>query len=129
MLQLEAKSQWVKDYGCAMMCVLEECNKRHLLTVSSENVDLYHRILAENDCFTKDQDIIWVRAFSTLGLKVTYLGHIEEGADFIFYNWYNARTGWYHFTHGKKNVCTYDPLGYSITAKEGIIYSVRGFKV
>ena len=121
-------NQFIISEGCAFMSVLYWVNKYKNISLDPATIEVYFNWMKENACFTSDNLIIWQNAFRFLGLPIVYEKNMPD-ADFYIYNWHNPRTGHYHFTPGANGIALFDPLGFSVTVREGHIHSTRGFKL
>ena len=126
----------IHDFGCGIMCCFflgNKLNKNLILDIEFiiEKIDEY----VDKKWLLEDMTIIeWERIISDLTtLSVKYLGHI--GADVKcaknqreILQWFNKRTNFKHFTCGDgEGHCTYDPLGESVSVREGSVLSKRIF--
>lgn len=125
---IHAASTWVKEKACAVFSILYWVNRYKNTSFSPSTIELYIQWMKEAGCFTDDMDVYWLRAFAFFGMHVIMVD-AESDADFSIYNWYNKRTGFFHFTPGKEDICLNDSLGFSVTVHEGCIHSKRNFKI
>lgn len=112
----------IGKYGCGFLCLC------HIMGISDSELFFYYRNaikkgLIDQECYVKD----W-------GKLATYLcptWHVfrceksntkDKKAVFFLEYWYNPRTKLHHF-----KLKDWDPLGQSVTVKEGMIESYCNF--
>lgn len=127
---------WWKESGCSLMSIFFFVNKFTNYPFDIET------ILALGDQFRKHgyvseeffiQD--WEGCFNFFPkINVIYTNRHEDPSrickprEFEILQWYNPETGLKHFTSGDgRGHVTYDPLGESITARDGFLSSKRIF--
>ena len=109
-------------YGCGFLCLC------HIMGVpDSELFFYYHKCIEEGlideECYVKD----WGRLATYLcptwhSFTCKKSNTKDPKAVFCIEYWYNARTKLHHF-----KLEDWDPLGQSVTVKEGTIESYRNF--
>lgn len=121
----------IGNYGCYLICVYKAILK------SSSDACILARIITDYDFF-KDHTIIGndceilqpALICKRYGINVTVekTKNWPSNALFVIGKYHNKRTGYSHFTlmKGPREV-EYDPLGDSVTVKEGDIESYRAF--
>lgn len=130
------RGQKIHDFGCGIMCCFFLGNKLN----KDLNLDI-NQILFKIEEYIKnkylDEDMTvleWGKIVKDLtGKDVKYLGHIAsdvkcQGNQREILQWFNKRTNFKHFTCGDgEGHCTYDPLGESVSVREGVVFSKRIF--
>ena len=118
---------WTNEYGCAVMSILFLVNKKTGLELSPEIIESY--IESGEHCFTSDKDVYWTKFFRHLGCKVSVKkasrNDPHQDGTFEINKWYNPRTGHSHFVVGYGEIVCYDPLGESVTCREGYLKDKR----
>lgn len=127
-------SEWIKEKGCALMSVLYYVNKFKNVKMAPNKIEIYFEQMKDGGCFTDNLDIIWYKAFAFFGIDVRVIVKNDskyklKKNEYAIAEWYNERTGLYHFTPVEGSVCLYDPLGLSKTVAEGYVKSLRIIKV
>lgn len=133
---LYPRGRRIHDYGCGIMCCFFLGNKLNKdLTLSIEEIVDKIEEFIKKKWLEEDMTVLqWEKIVEDLtGLKTSYLGH--SGADVVcnknqreILQWFNKRTNFKHFTCGDgKGHCTYDPLGESVSVREGYVLSKRIF--
>ena len=130
-LQTDSRlKEWTNKYGCAVMCIFFLVNKKTGLELSPEIIESY--IDSGDHCFTSDRDVYWDKFFNHLGCNVSVkkAGRAEspENGTFEINQWYNPRTKHSHFVVGYGEIVCYDPLGESVTCREGYLKDKRIIK-
>lgn len=122
---------WVDQNGCAMLSVMYWANRYKNVSFSPLAIERdYYALREAGGLVVIENEILvsWIQAFKFYGMDVKFV-QTEDASDFCIYEWYNERTKLRHFTPGEKGLCLFDPLGFSITVREGIIKSKRCFKL
>lgn len=123
------RNAWIKAEGCATFCVFFIANKLKNYPFSIEEIERIVADFVKKDIYTKDMLIKWQEAFAYFGIKTTYKKesphYIAKKNEYEITAYYNAKTKFTHFviTHG--DVVIYDPLGMSVTVKDGYQHSKR----
>ena len=112
----------IGKYGCGFLCVC------HKMGIADTELLLYYKIalksgFVDEDCFVND----WGRLATFLDpdgnkYRCEKSNLKDKKADFFIEYWYNPRTKLHHF-----KLKDWDPLGESVTVKEGMIESYRNF--
>lgn len=121
----------IGNYGCYLISLYKAILK------TSSDACILARIITDYDYFKKnniigdDCEILQPdKICERYGINVTVekTNKWPSNALFVIGKWYNKRTGYSHFTlmKGPREV-EYDPLGDSVTVKEGDIESYRAF--
>ena len=121
----------IGNFGCYLIsiykAILNTSSDACILARIANDYDYFkeHNIIGD-DCEILQPDKICER----YGINVTVekTKNWPSNALFVIGKWHNKRTGYSHFTlmKGPKEV-EYDPLGDSVTVKEGDIESYRAF--
>jgi len=128
------KNEWVHEYGCAIMSIFFIVNQKTGKHFSPAKIDIYIEQMKQANCFTEDMLVYWERAFQFMGIPAKYLGKKEpkyklKKGEFSIAQYHNPATGHTHFVVGEKEVISFDPLGQSITCRDGELVAYRVFKV
>ena len=128
---------WWGKAGCAIMDVFYFVNKFTNYPFDTETMlilgDSFRKHdLVGNEFYVKD----WQGLFNYFpSMQVVYTNRHEtpdrqcQEGEFEILDWYNPRTGKRHFTAGNGHgYVTYDPMGESLTVKEGFLRSKRIFQ-
>jgi hypothetical protein len=126
----------IHDYGCGIMCCFflgNKLNKNLSLDVNQILFKIEEYI--KNKWLEEDMTVLeWEKIVKDLTEKeVKYLGHIAsdvkcQSNQREILQWFNKRTNFKHFTCGDgEGHCTYDPLGESVSVREGYVFSKRIF--
>lgn len=126
----------IHDYGCGIMSCFFLGNKlnRDLTLGIDEIIDKIDFYIGKK-WLEEDMTVLeWGKIIEDLtNLKTAYLGHVGAEVECSqnqreILQWYNKRTNFKHFTCGDgKGHCTYDPLGESVSVREGYVLSKRIF--
>ncbi|MDC7218655.1 MAG: DUF261 family protein [Spirochaetales bacterium] len=130
------KTKWIHKEGCATMAVLWYLNKKKGLQMSPELVDQYFERLKDFGAYTDKMLIDWRKAFRAFGSNVfvSYnpIDYRLAPGEFAIGEWYNPKTRFTHFTAVDgvpgNYICTYDPLGESVTVRDGYLKRLRVFR-
>lgn len=121
----------IGNYGCYLIsiykAILKSSSDDCILARIANDYDYFKKNnIIGNDCEILQPALICKR----YGINVTVekTKNWPSNALFVIGKWYNKRTGYSHFTlmKGPRDV-EYDPLGDSVTVKEGDIESYRAF--
>ena len=126
----------IHDYGCGILSCFFLGNKLNKeLVLDVDFIVERIREFIQKKWLEKDMTVLeWEKIVGELtNLSVKYLGHI--GAEVKcsknqreILQWFNKRTNFKHFTCGDgEGHCTYDPLGESVSVREGYVLSKRIF--
>jgi len=127
------KSKFIREDGCATMSVFFLVNKLINYPFSPKEIDKLIKVFIKEGVYTDDMDIYWIKAFNYFGINVHYHkeapAYVASNNEYEITAYYNQRTNYTHFvvTHG--DVVLYDPLGLSVTVREGYQHSKRIFKI
>ena len=119
------------NYGCYLISIYKAILKTSsdaciLARIANDYDYLRDHIIIGNDCEILQPAKICER----YGINVTVekTNKWPSNALFVIGKWHNKRTGYSHFVlmKGPRDV-EYDPLGDSITVKEGYVESYRAF--
>ena len=112
----------IGKYGCGFLCMC------HIMGIPDSELLFYYRQcikegLIDEECFVKD----WTKLANYLCptwhvFRCEKSNLKDKDAAFYIEYWYNPRTKLHHF-----KLKDYDPLGESVTVKEGMIESYRNF--
>lgn len=112
----------IGKYGCGFLCLC------HVFRISDSDILFYyHRAIEEglidSECYVKD----WGKLANFLcptweRFTCEKSNLADKKAVFYIEYWYNPRTKLHHF-----KLKDWDPLGDSVTVKEGMIESYRNF--
>lgn len=121
----------IGNYGCYLISIYKAILKTSsdaciLARIANDYDSLKEHSIIGNDC-----EILQPAKICRLyGINVTVekTNKWPDNALFVIGKWHNKRTGYSHFVlmKGPKEV-EYDPLGDSVTVKEGDIESYRAF--
>ena len=112
----------IGKYGCGFLCVC------HKMGIGDSEVLLYYNLCRKNNLIDED---CYVNNWGNLATYLDPDGRKyrceksnlkDRKAAFSIEYWYNPRTKLHHF-----KLKDWDPLGESITVKEGMIESYRNF--
>lgn len=121
MIQRELET--IGKYGCYFLSLLKIGGDGYI-----KNFYEYYKVF--NNLGWMDADCTILNPSKILNLllgknvEVVKSETLDENADFIVEYWFNPRTGFHHF-----KLPDWDPLGESVTCKEGYIESYRLFYV
>lgn len=112
----------IGKYGCGFLCVCKVMgvNENEILDKYYEAIE---KGIMDEECYVKD----WSKLANML-CPLWYVFRCEKSnikdkkAVFYLEYWYNPRTKLHHF-----KLSDWDPLGKSVTVKEGMIESYRNF--
>lgn len=134
--RLKSDPAWAEN-GCALMSCFFFVNKFTNYPFDPKAILTLGQFFRENHLVEKDLRILdWERIFNFFpSMYVHYTDRHEPPSrmchdkEFEILQWYNPRTGLKHFTAGNGyGYETYDPLGTSVTVKEGFLQTKRIFR-
>ena len=112
----------IGKFGCGFLCIC------HMMGISDSELLFYYRQcikkgLIDEECYVKD----WGKLATFLcptwhSFRCEKSNLKDKKAVFYLEYWYNPRTKLHHF-----KLSDWDPLGQSVTVKEGMIESYRNF--
>lgn len=119
---IQKEFEMLGKYGCGFLCLC------HFFKVPESEVLFYFRLakkkgIMDTDCFVND----WGKLASLMAdewesFRCEKSNLKDKKAVFCMEYWYNPRTKLHHF-----KLKDFDPLGGSVTVKEGMIESYRNF--
>lgn len=119
---IQKEFEMLGKYGCGFLCLC------HFFKVPESEVLFYFRLakkkgIVDTDCFVND----WGKLASLMAdewesFRCEKANLKDKKAVFCMEYWYNPRTKLHHF-----KLKDFDPLGGSVTVKEGMIESYRNF--
>ena len=126
--QKKIDNRYINDGGCYFLSLMQGIDRRE-----EEIEDIYKMSVSKNymdyECFVKEPTKLLLELTHKnwlLNVSKTF----DSKADIIIAKWYNPRTRYSHFVlMDKNNNVLYDPLGSSVTVKEGYIESYRLFYI
>lgn len=124
--QKKCDNPYIKDSGCYFLSLLQAIDRRE------EEVNKCYDLAVDRKYITYD---CFVNQPTRLLYDLTGKNYIlivsksfDNIADIIIAKWYNQRTNYSHFVlMDKDNKVLWDPLGESVTVKEGYIKDYRLF--
>ena len=114
--------------GCYFISLLHDLG----IGLVTEVIDYYHKAInlgiIDKDCYIKNPEALatMVNGHKYSVTKTTERPTMASNRDILISEYYNPRTGKSHFCSVTTGL--YDPLGDSVTVKEGYIRSYRYFK-
>lgn len=133
--RLSVDPRW-KESGCSLMSIFYFVNKFTNFPFDIENILVFGDTFQRHRFVSNDFRILqWEKIFNFFPeMDVIYTNRHEDPSricrerEFEILYFYNPRTGLHHFTGGNgKGYVTYDPMGESVTVKEGFLESKRIF--
>lgn len=119
MLPIQKINESIGKYGCYFLCLL------HTVDSEDDAIKLYKKYTKlgymEDDCTILNPSAI-LAELQGRSYRVVKSTTDDSNADLRVLYWYNPRTKLHHFT-----LPDWDPLGDSITRKEGYVESYRLF--
>lgn len=125
----EAAKQ-IYDYGCYFLSLCYVAKGREPYNID-EMIDWYDlfcvKCWMEEDCYVKDPCAI-LEFFTGKKYMVKKSSALDTSADIVIGRWHNPTTKHSHFVvMDSNNSVAYDPLGESITTRDGFVESYRLF--
>lgn len=123
----------IGEYGCYLLSILKAIDKTKyntvLLSIINDFEDLKKRNIIGDECTVLDPEALCRYYGANVKVEKTNKWPNSEDVWFVIGKYHNKRTGYSHFVlmKGPREV-SYDPLGDSVTVREGDIESYRVFK-
>ena len=118
-IPLQKKLKYLGDFGCYLICLVQQFGQENKI------LELYDYFLnkgfIDETCYVKDPAKI-LKYLTGNNYKVERTEKLPLHYDFAVYHYYNKATGLGHFV-----LPDWDPLGDSVTRRNGVIDSYRVF--
>ena len=127
---LNKKIESIYNYGCYFLSLCYVAKGREPYNID-EMVDWYDLFIKkdwmEEDCYVKDPCAI-LEFFTSKKYTVVKDTVLDPKVGIVIGRWHNPTTNHFHFVvMDSNNNVTYDPLGESITVRDGFVESYRLF--
>ena len=111
------------ESGCYFFCLL------HCAGKENDAINIYKKVVdigwMDEDCYVKDPCAI-LKFLTGKKYSLVKDAVLDPSANIIIGLWYNPTTNHHHFVvMDSNNNVTYDPLGESITVRDGALESYR----
>ena len=127
---LNKKIESIYNYGCYFLSLCYVAKGREPYNID-EMVDWYDLFIKKDwmgeDCYVKDPCAI-LEFFTSKKYTVVKDTVLDPKVGIVIGRWHNPTTNHFHFVvMDSNNNVTYDPLGESITVRDGFVESYRLF--